>query len=447
MNLKLSNTISRKKEPFVAQSLTYVTMYVCGITPYSYSHIGHARVYVTFDILHRLLKVLGKKVTYIRNFTDIDDKILDRIPLPHTQIEEKITQFVQPFIADFHSGLQKLNCLPVSHEPRVTQTIPEIIELVEQLIAKKHAYVVGNDVYYDIASFSAYGKLSGHPLENLLAGSRVDVADGKKNPGDFALWKGNSDGLYWSSPWGYGRPGWHIECSAMVGKYAKTLDIHGGGADLMFPHHENECAQSEAGFGYPLASYWMHVEFLLMNKEKMSKSLGNVLLMKDVLEKNKPMAFRFLMLQHGYNKPLSYSDDDLAAAEKAFDRLNDLFWRVESISDIDFMQAVLEQDIPFISQAFAAIEDDLGSAKAIALIFEHISEIKNSPEARKLTKALCEQVLGLKFEEPKEQEISDEIKTLIEQREIARKEKNWVQADQIRAQLVALGYDVKDKKL
>ncbi len=446
MKLAVSNTLTRTKEAFVPQKAGEVSLYVCGITPYSYSHIGHARVYITFDVLHRLLKVQGARVTYVRNFTDIDDKILDRIPQPHTDIEPKIKAFVDSFIDDYHAGLAALNCLPPTHEPRVTQTIPEIIDLTQKLIDRGHAYVVGASVYFDIASYPEYGNLSRHPLENLLAGSRVDVDDEKKNPGDFALWKGNENGLYWKSPWGYGRPGWHIECSAMVGKHVKTLDIHGGGADLMFPHHENERAQSEAGYGCQLANYWMHVEFLLMNKEKMSKSLGNVLLMKDVVAKNNPMHFRFLMLQHGYNKPLSYSDEDLEAAGKAFDRLNDVLWRAEVVSEGDFMSAIADQKTPFISQAFDAVADDLNTAKALALMFENMSELKASAEARNVAKAFCEQVLGLVFAEPKAQEISPEIAQLLEQREQARKEKNWATADAIRDELTRLGYVPQDKK-
>jgi cysteinyl-tRNA synthetase len=446
MKLLLSNTFSRKKEQFSSQQEGRVSMYVCGITPYSFSHIGHARVYVTFDILHRLLKMQGKDVLYIRNFTDIEDKILDRISQPHIDIEPKIKVFVQPFINDFHAGLTKLNCLPPTHEPRVTETIPEIIDLIERLIARGHAYTVAGDVYFDIASYPEYGKLSCHPLENVIAGSRVDIADEKRNPGDFALWKGNAQGLYWSSPWGYGRPGWHIECSAMISKYTKTLDIHGGGADLLFPHHENERAQSEAGFGCELSKYWVHVEFLLMNKEKMSKSLGNVMLMKDVLQKNNPMAFRFLMLQHGYNKPLSYSDEDLRAAGRAFERLNDLLWQVEPMTEIDFMYAVVEEDSIFITQAFDAVSDDLGTAKAIALIFENIHEIKQSGETRMLVRSFCEHLLGLVFSKPIEQETTPEIDELIVARELARQQKDWKRADEIRDQLARLGYSVQDKK-
>jgi len=447
MKLVVSNTFTRAKEAFVPQKAEAVTLYVCGITPYSYSHIGHARVYVTFDVLHRLLKVQGVKVTYIRNFTDIDDKILDRIPQPHTDIEAKIATFVEPFITDYHAGLQKLNCLPVTHEPRVTQTIPEIIDLVQKLIDRGHAYVLHSSVYFDIASYPEYGKLSGHPLENLLCGSRVDVNDEKKNPGDFALWKGNDEDVYWKSPWGYGRPGWHIECSAMVGKHTKTLDIHGGGADLLFPHHENERAQSEAGYGCQLARYWMHVEFLLMNKEKMSKSLGNVMLMKDVLEKNNAMAFRFLMLQHSYNKQLSYSTEDLQAAGKAFDRLNEALWRAPLLSEDDFMHAYVAQDFSFVRHAFDAVQDDLNTAKAIALIFENFAEIKASKTASSVVRSFMQHVLGLKFAEPKAPELSPEIKALIAEREQARKDHDWAKSDALRDQLVRLGYELQDKKL
>ncbi len=448
MNLKITNTFSRKKELFVPQNPDEVTLYVCGITPYSYSHIGHARVYIVFDILNRVLRARGKKVTYIRNFTDIDDKILDRIPLPHTDIQGKIKNFVDPFIYDFLACMEKLNCFPANHTPRVTQTIPEIIDLIEKLISRGHAYVVGHDVYFDIASYPEYGKLSCHPLENLLAGSRVEVVDGKRNPGDFALWKGNADGLYWKSLWGHGRPGWHIECSAMVGKHTKTLDIHGGGADLLFPHHENERAQSEAGYGHQLAKYWMHVEFLLMNKEKMSKSLGNVMLIRDVLAKHKPMAFRFLILQHGYNKPLSYSDDDLAAAGRAFERLNDALWDGYQRSYAELYAVISSNSIlPLITELFDAVEDDLGTSKAIALIFENLSQIKQSPDLRAQVRAFCTFVLGLEFCKPEEKEITAEVARLIAEREQARAEKNWARSDEIRDELARLGHVVQDKKI
>lgn len=446
MKIAFNNTLNRAKELFKPTESGRVSLYVCGITPYSYSHIGHARVYITFDVLHRLLKCSGMDVMYIRNFTDIDDKILDRIPGEHTDIEPKIKAFVDPFIADYHAGLAALNCLPPTHEPRVTQTIPEIIDLVDRLLKLGHAYHLGNSIYFDIASFHSYGKLSGHPLENLVAGSRVDCNDDKRNPGDFALWKGNDEGLYWKSPWGFGRPGWHIECSAMVHKYTQHLDIHGGGADLMFPHHENERAQSEAGYESELAKYWMHVEFLLMNKEKMSKSLGNVLLMKDVLATNKPMAFRFLMLQHGYGKPLSYSDEDLLAAGKAFDRLNDALWNAPSLNEKDMMGALGKEDVAFISQAFDAVADDLGTAKALALIFEHMQEIKASESVRRLAKAFLEHVLGLVFAEPEDQEVSPEIQKIIDERERAREARDWETADRLRKELAQLGYVVQDKR-
>lgn len=446
MSIFISNTLSRLKEAFTPAQAGKVSLYVCGITPYSYSHIGHARVYIVFDVLVRVLKLNGLDVAYIRNFTDIDDKILDRIPGEHTDIEPKIKAFVEPFVVDFHTGLRALNCLPPTHEPRVTQTIPEIIDLVDRLLKNGHAYQLGNSIYFDIASFPSYGKLSGHPLENLIAGSRVDCNDEKKNPGDFVLWKGNDEGLYWESPWGFGRPGWHIECSAMVHKYVEHLDIHGGGADLMFPHHENERAQSEAGYCSQLAKYWMHVEFLNLNKEKMSKSLGNVMLMRDVVAQNNPMAFRLLMLQHAHTKPLNYSQDDLDAASRAFDRLNDVFWNVELMDDTEFLLAALAQEVMFISQAVEAASDDMNAAKALALVFENMSEIKASSRVRQLAKALLCHVLGFVFTEPKTQDVSPEIQKIIDEREQARANRDWATSDRLRDELAQRGYIVQDKK-
>lgn len=446
MSIFLTNTFSRTKEVVVPTSLGSISLYVCGITPYSYSHIGHARVYIVFDVLVRVLKLRGFNVTYIRNFTDIEDKILDRIAGDHTDIVPKIKAFVDPFIADYHAGLAALNCLPPTFEPRVTETMPEIIDLVERLLKQGHAYHLGNSIYFDIASFPSYGRLSGHPLENLVAGSRIDCNDEKKNPGDFVLWKGNEQGLYWSSPWGFGRPGWHIECSAMVHKYVEHLDIHGGGADLMFPHHENERAQSEAGYCNQLATYWMHVEFLNLNKEKMSKSLGNVMLMRDVVQQSNPMAFRLLMLQHAHTKPLNYSQEDLDASSKAFDRLNEVFWKVELLDEVEFMKAVAEAEVAFISQAVDAVSDDVNAAKAIALVFENFSGIKASLRICQLAKSLLSHVLGFVFAEPKAQEISEEIQKILDEREQARLARDWATSDRLRDELAVRGYVVQDKK-
>ncbi len=447
MKVIISNTLTRTKEVFEPINSGKVSLYVCGITPYSYSHIGHARVYIVFDVLVRVLRLSGLEVTYIRNFTDIEDKILDRIEGDHADIVPKIKAFVDPFIADYHAGLAALNCQPPTFEPRVTETMPEIIDLVDRLLKNGHAYHLGNSIYYDIASFPSYGRLSGHPLENLIAGSRIDLNDQKRNPGDFALWKGNDQGLYWESPWGFGRPGWHIECSAMVHKYVEHLDIHGGGADLMFPHHENERAQSEAGYCSQLSKYWMHVEFLNLNKEKMSKSLGNVMLMRDVVTQANPMAFRLLMLQHGHTKPLNYSQEDLEAAAKAFDRLNDVFWKVELLDVAELVEAVTASEVDFIEDAVLGVaSDDLNAAKAIALVFENMSDIKADKRTRQLAKALLCHVLGFVFAEPKQQEIPAEIQKIIDEREQARASRDWATSDRLRDQLAGLGYVVQDKK-
>ncbi len=281
--LYLTNSLTGKKEEFKPITPGHVLMYVCGVTPYDKAHVGHGRCYITFDVLFRLLTFLGYKVSYCRNFTDIDDKILNKAEKEFGD-RQRYKDISARYIASYHADMQKINCLPPTFEPRVTETIQPIIDFIAGLIQEGKAYAVDGDVYFRINAFPEYGKLSKHKLQDLHAGVRVELNSKKEHPLDFALWKAEPDGTFWKSPWGYGRPGWHIECSAMASKYlAQHIDIHAGGLDLMFPHHENEIAQSEALQGAPFARYWVHNGFVQVNNEKMSKSLGNFFMLEDVL--------------------------------------------------------------------------------------------------------------------------------------------------------------------
>jgi len=447
LTLKLTNTLTKQKEIFKPVATPNVSMYVCGITPYDYSHIGHGRTYVNFDVLFRLLKFIGYNVTYIRNFTDIDDKIITKAL---TEGLEDYHAIAEKFIAAYHEDMRQLNCLVPTQEPKVTHTIPEIILFIQGLIAQEKAYVIDHDVYFDLASFQNYGALSGRKQEDLLAGARVDVDERKRNHGDFALWKGNTENLFWQSPWGYGRPGWHIECSAMAQKYlGNTMDIHGGGIDLIFPHHENEKAQSEALHNQPFVHTWLHNAFVNINKEKMSKSLGNFITLKNIFESTDPMVLRFFILQHHYRTPIDFNTDDLTAAQIAYKRL---IAHLNPDNHIDNNQNVSYKTIPdheISRELLDALCDDLNTPKCLGIIFEHLTIIKQHPILLRFIQALMNNVLGLTLEPLAEKTVlmTPEIANLITQREQARKEKNWAQADQLRNQLKELGYDVQDKKL
>jgi len=443
--LLLTNTLTRKKEEFKSNEPDKVTMYVCGVTPYDDSHIGHGRCYVTFDLLYRLIKFLGYEIKYARNFTDIDDKLLKRAEeelgdrLRYKEIAEK-------YIKRYSEDMKALGCLTPDYEPRATQTIDAMIDLIQKLIDKGHAYVVDGDVYYSVRSFPEYGKLSKRKLEDLQVGARVEVNKKKKDPLDFALWKSEPEGTFWKSPWGYGRPGWHIECSAMsTTLLAPHVDIHGGGMDLIFPHHENEIAQSEGVYGPNFANYWLHNAFVRINKEKMSKSLGNFFTIKDVLKSFDPMVVRFYYLKHNYNIPLDFSQDGLKAAEKGYKKLVRLFENLEAKS------IIYEQlgEYPIVSKMVSFLCDDLNVAGMFGVLFENLDVLrKNSREAAKV-KGFLQEVLGLTLVPIKEQviEITDEIKALIDQREKARAAKDWARADEIRDQLVEMGVELQDVKL
>jgi cysteinyl-tRNA synthetase len=442
--ITISNTLSGKKELFKPIKEGKVSLYVCGITPYDYAHLGHGRVYVSFDVLYRVLQLLGYEVTYCRNFTDIDDKIIARAQKelgdPH-----KFEQVSQKYIKTFNEDIELLNCLPPKYQPLVTQTLPEIIAFVDGLIKQGKAYESNGDVYFDISSFGQYGRLSKHKLDDLIAGARVEVNEKKKSPLDFALWKhaqANEPG--WESPWGRGRPGWHIECSAMAEKFlGDTLDMHAGGLDLIFPHHENEIAQSQALHNKPFVNYWLHNGFVRINQEKMSKSLGNFFTLRDVFKQFDPMVVRFYLLNHHYKAPLDFSFDDLQVAQKTYQRLCKVFAVECKIMPINETKefSVVQRMIEFLT-------DDLNVSGMWGVVFESLSELQKDPAQLCAVKLFIQEILGLTLVPlpEKQTEITSQMQDLVSQREQARAAKDWKKADELREKLRSLGYEVQDKK-
>ncbi|MBM3886373.1 cysteine--tRNA ligase [Candidatus Dependentiae bacterium] len=439
--LQFTDSLSKKKTTFTPEQIPQVNMYVCGITPYDHAHLGHARCYVAFDTLARFLRLSGYSVTYVRNYTDIDDKIINKAEQLNLSIEEVANTFIKSYQED----MNLLNCLPPTIEPRVTTHIQEIISLIEKLITKGHAYVLDHDVYFDITTYHSYGSLSGKKLDDLIAGSRVAVNTTKKNPGDFALWKGNATQEFWASPWGYGRPGWHIECSAMAYKHlGATIDIHGGGMDLMFPHHENEIAQSECFTGQKLANLWLHNAFININKEKMSKSLGNAINLKKVFESIDPMVLRFYFLQHHYRTPLDFNFTEFEGIKTAYKKLCTL----TAPSHTSSLPINNHDEYPIITMILQALRDDLNTSKALGIIFEHLNVIKQDKTLCHQIVIILQDVLGLTLTPISEQcDITPKIALLLQEREEARKNKDWAKADALRSELAQLGYAVQDKKI
>lgn len=436
------NTLTGEKELFTPRDGTKVTMYVCGITPYDFAHVGHGRCYVTFDVIYRLLLVSGYNVTYARNFTDIDDKLLVRAEKEFGD-QRKYLDVANRFIDAYHEDMARLQCIDPTHEPRVTEVIPEIITFIEGLIKKGKAYESNGSVYFAIDSFCDYCKLSKRNIDELRAGARVEVNDEKRNPLDFALWKAEPGNDFWQSPWGHGRPGWHIECSVMAEKFlGATIDIHGGGMDLIFPHHENEVAQSEALHGHTFARFWLHNAFVRIDKEKMSKSLGNFFTLRQVFEKYDPMVVRFMILNHHYRSPLDFSFDDLDVAQKTYQRLCKLFEQTKPAKKI-------EMENPLVKQMMDFLCDDLNTPGMWGVVFENFKRLQESEQDRAAVKAVLQSVLGLTLEPLAEKEITltPEMHALIEEREIARQQRDWARSDALRDKLKQLGYDVQDTKL
>jgi cysteinyl-tRNA synthetase len=445
--LKLTNTLSGKKEEFVSLVPHKVSMYVCGITPYDNAHVGHGRVYVSFDILYRLLQSLHYDVAYCRNLTDIDDKILKKAA-ENFGSKMRYADVTKPVIDSYHENMQALNCLSPDFEPRVTENIDIIIDFVQKLIAAGKAYESNGDVYFRVREFSDYGKLSKHKLEDLRAGARVDVSEKKDDPLDFALWKGEPEGEFWKSPWGWGRPGWHIECSAMAGKYlGSEIDIHAGGLDLIFPHHENEIAQTEALTGKPFARYWLHNGFVMINHEKMSKSLGNFFTLLDIFKQFDPMVVRYYFITHQYKAPLDFSFQDMTVAHKSYQRLTRLLDSVECDEEAPLYYDSLKSDTAKRMMNF--LLDDMNTPGMLGVIFESVDLLKSDKDTLCEVKLILQKILGLTCKPLPEEEtvLTSEIQQLIAEREDARAAKDWARADAIRDQLKELGYQVQDKKM
>ncbi|MFZ7135223.1 cysteine--tRNA ligase [Avibacterium avium] len=448
--LKIFNTLSREKEVFTPIEANKVGMYVCGVTVYDLCHIGHGRTFVCFDVIARYLRYLGYDLTYVRNITDVDDKIIKRA------IENKETcdQLVDRMVIEMYRDFDALNILRPDVEPRATHHIPEIIDIVEKLIQRGHAYVAENgDVMFDIESFPQYGKLSRQDLSQLQAGARIEISEIKKSPMDFVLWKmSKPNEPSWDSPWGKGRPGWHIECSAMNSKQlGDHFDIHGGGSDLMFPHHENEIAQSCCAHDGDYVNYWIHSGMIMVDKEKMSKSLGNFFTIRDVLNHYNGEVVRYFLLTAHYRSQLNYSEENLNLAQGALERL------YTALRDTDATVAPQGGE-EFVAQFKEAMDDDFNTPNAISVLFEMAREInklkgEDKTKANQLAARLRElgDILGLLQQDPEsflqagadDDEVA-KIEALIKQRNEARAAKNWAAADEARNQLNAMGIVLED---
>ncbi|MGE4556303.1 MAG: cysteine--tRNA ligase [Desulfovibrionaceae bacterium] len=475
--MRLYNTLTHAKETFVPVQPGKVGLYVCGITAYDLCHVGHARSNVVFDVLARYLRSQGFELTFVRNFTDVDDKIIKRA----NELGQAPMEVAERNIQEFYTDMDRLGVMRPDVEPRCTAHIPEMIELTKTLVDKGHAYATENgDVYFKVRSFEGYGKLSGRDIEDLKAGARIAPGEHKKDPLDFALWKGAKPGEpSWDSPWGPGRPGWHLECSAMSGKYLpQPFDIHGGGQDLIFPHHENEIAQSEAATGSELAKFWVHNGFVQINSEKMSKSLGNFFTIRDILKSFLPETLRYFLLSMHYRSPLDFSFDSMEEAEKAQRRIYFALSQTQeelarSKRSKGPLPEELGQELEAAEQGFrAAMEDDLNTAAAMGQIFTltrlagRIMENKTwrkTQAAADLLARLQKDILGFGavlglFQQDPAQFLLDlramrsqrkglnpaEIESLVEARQVARKNKNFEESDRLRAELADKGVEVQD---
>jgi len=449
MALTVFNTLTRKKQSFEPIQPGHVGIYVCGVTTYDYCHIGHARTYVAFDIVVRYLRKLGYDVKYVRNITDLDDKIIKRA----AENGEDFHQVTERFISEMHQDFDALNLVRPDIEPRVTAHMAEIIEMIQRLIDNGNAYEAGNgDVLFDVSTFNDYGKLSGQDLDQLQAGSRVDVDSAKQDPLDFVLWKTAKAGEpSWPSPWGEGRPGWHIECSAMNKKHlGTTFDIHGGGSDLSFPHHENEIAQSCCANHSDYVKYWMHSGMVQVDNEKMSKSLGNFFTIRSVLEQYDAESVRYFLLSSHYRSQLNYTQENLDQAHSALERL------YTALRDITPQAASEELRSKYWQSFQQAMDDDLNAPEAMSVLFEIAREINRNRDsdpdtAAHLAQILIElaEVMGLLQQSPEEFLQGDDddvakIEALIAKRNQARSDKNWAAADEARDELTNMGIVLED---
>jgi cysteinyl-tRNA synthetase len=454
MTLRIYNTLRRAKEEFRPIEEGKVRMYVCGPTVYNYIHIGNGRPVIVFDMVRRYLESIGYQVTYVVNFTDVDDKMIQRAKLEGSTVPEIAERYIAAFLEDS----RKLGVKNTIH-PRVTENMEEIIHFIDQLVEKGYAYESGGDVYFLTSKFTEYGKLSQQKLDELQFGIRIEVDERKRGAEDFVLWKGAKPGeIAWPSPWGDGRPGWHIECSAMAKKYlGDTIDIHGGGQDLIFPHHECEVAQSEALNGEPLSNYWMHNGFLNMNNEKMSKSIGNVMNVRDILAAARPQEFRFMMLSTHYRNPLNYNDDVLTQAKNSLERLDNcvanLKHRLKDAAEGE-ADAEVAAFVESAAQTFTAkMDDDFNTPDALTAMFNLATDANRYLQKPEVTRgsveailtrfAAMDEVLGVLAGEA-EDLVDEEIEALIVERGEARKAKNWARADEIRDLLTARGIVLED---
>lgn len=463
--MKIYNTLTREKQEFKPQSDGKVRIYSCGPTVYNYFHIGNARPFITFDTLRRYLEFKGYQVTFVQNFTDIDDRMITQANAEGITVRDLADRFIHEYYVD----ADQLNIERATYQPRATDCMEEIVDLIKILDAKGYAYVTDDGVYFNVEKFETYGKLSNYNLDELEAGAseRVSLNDSKKSKADFALWKFKKEGEpSWESPWGEGRPGWHIECSAMSRKYlGDTIDIHCGGKDLIFPHHENEIAQSEAATGKPFVNYWMHNGFININNQKMSKSAGNFFTIRDIVSKYSYDTIRFFILSSHYRSPINFSDDLLEAAESGLGRIRNCVDRLSFVIDSrvaakspnmewdECLDADLEKAVACAKEVFiGAMDDDLNTADAMAAVFDLVRDANtaidkenvSSPALSRAKETIIELcgVLGLKA--TVQECIPQKVMDLAEQRTQAKKQKDFVLSDQLRDQINALGYCVSD---
>jgi len=461
MSLLVYNTLTQKKEEFKPQSPGKVKMYVCGTTPYDHCHLGHARCYVVFDVIRKYLEYRGYDVTYVQNFTDVDDKIIKRAQELGSTAEE----IAEKYISEYFEAMNRLNIREANFYPKTTEHIQEMVKLIQKLIARGYAYVINGDVYFEVDRFNGYGKLSHRNREEMQAGARIDIDKRKRNPLDFALWKSAKPGEpCWESPWGRGRPGWHIECSAMSMEYlGNSFDIHGGGQDLIFPHHENEIAQSEAATGKPFVSYWLHNGFVTVNREKMSKSLGNFFTLKDIYEKYSPEVVRFFLISQHYRSPIDFSDDKLEEARKSLERFHNTLENIEFL--LSGLKAGEKSNLPTGDETtlmeakekfITAMDDDFNTARALGYMFDFVNKVnkvmaERSPNLsfllaseRALTGmgSISGFVKGRAVEKARIDEF--QIEMLIDERNTARRKRDWEKADKIRSDLEKIGVVLED---
>jgi cysteinyl-tRNA synthetase len=450
------NTLTRSKEEFIPRTAGHVRIYVCGVTTYDLSHVGHARSAMVFDVIQRYFRFKGYRVTFVRNFTDVDDRIIRRANAEGVPAAEVSERYIQAFRED----MAALGVAPADVEPKATEHVPEMMALIERLVAKGFAYPVDGDVYFEIRRFRAYGRLSGKNLDELLAGARVEVDERKRDPRDFALWKAAKPGEpAWPSPWGPGRPGWHIECSAMAMKYlGESFDIHGGGEDLIFPHHECEIAQSEADTGRPFARYWLHNGMVNLGTEKMSKSVGNVLTIRELVKRHAPDAFRLFVLGTHYRHPVDFAEERVRDGARALERLTRLIHDVQTFWSGTERDRTLPNELrAFRTRFVAAMDDDFNTPQALGVLFElsHVlyeyaerasvdagaraALVAGVQELTTLMRTLGLLEHGYELSGP-----PSEIARLVEERGQARARRDWKRADQLRDELLRLGWSVED---